>query len=491
MRPESKDPAPHSGRFWLAAVAVGALLLSPVAMGADQAPAFAADHVCTTMFPGYTAALATINGGTYNASTNPYKIDSAEALVRLSWLVSENRAGTELPFSSDAQAARYTQTANVDLGGCNWTPIGDSGQFKGTFDGGGFTITGLRIDEPTASDRGMFLNIGPVGKLKNIVLEEVSITGGSDVGALSVRNFGTIESSSASGAVTGATGVGGLVGLNLGVISNSSASVVVTGTDKVGGLVGQSQAVGKITNSSASGAVKGTNKVGGLIGGVFGSTIKNSYAAGLVTGAIEVGGLVGHNQADNAGPFNKFPASIENSYATGAVTGTDKVGGLVGYNQDDLGSPADRVTYPATITNSYATGAVTGTTQFGGLAGINAGTMTNSFWDTQTSLQANSDGGTGKTTAEMQSLITFTGTTPVWAAVSGWLAFSEPTTVWGICGAFNGGYPYLLWQATSNPCDAVSHVVTFNSQDGSAVANGSYVAGGAVVLPAAPTRAGF
>ena len=168
--------------------------------------------------------------------------------------------------------------------------------------------------------------------------------------------------------------------MNVGLLS-----VKIEGDDYVGGLVGSSRD-SDITNSYATGVVTGTRyNVGGLVGTITNGTITNSYATGAVTGTREyVGGLVGGNWG-----------RITNSYATGSVKGDNRVGGLVGYSNGN-------------ITNSYAAGAVTGTrNDVGSLVGRNdsGGTITNSYWNTQTSGQPSSAGGIGKTTAELQSAI--------------------------------------------------------------------------------------
>jgi hypothetical protein len=121
---------------------------------------------------------------------------------------------------------------------------------------------------------------------------------------------------------------------------------------------------------------------------------------------------------------------VSNSYATGSVAGDKYVGGLVGWNY-------------GTISNSYSTGSVTGSESVGGLVGGNTNTVSNSFWDTQTSGQATSAGGTGKTTAEMQDITTFSD--------AGWniIAVANPGTrnpayIWNIVN--NVTYPFLSWQ---------------------------------------------
>jgi len=253
------------------------------------------------------------------------------------------------------------------------------------------------------------------------------ISGVDNIGGLlgSQGDATTIANSWAEGAVEGSgSGIGGLVGsLNNGgdiqYIVDSYAVGNVTGTGSsgeqaVGGLVGTGgQSLGYIENTYATGDVTAasTNYVGGLVGRNY-FEVRTSYAIGDVTGNDYVGGLTGGNQSSG---------DLQNTYATGAVTGNWNVGGLVGYN------------ISATIDNSYSTGAVTGTGSFvNGLVGRNFGTVTNSFWDTQTSGQASSDGGTPKTTAEMKTESTFTD--------AGW-DFSSP--VWSIESGINYGYPCL------------------------------------------------
>ncbi|MFN6254407.1 MAG: MBG domain-containing protein [Acetobacteraceae bacterium] len=181
---------------------------------------------------------------------------------------------------------------------------------------------------------------------------------------------------------------------NLGLVGGS-----VTGRYQVGGLVGENE--GSITQSYATGAVTSNiDSVGGLVG-VNSGSITRSYATGAVTGIrFQVGGLVGYSDG-----------TITQSYATGAVMGSsNQVGGLVGGNE-------------GSITQSYATGAVTGSSnQVGGLAGRNAsgGTITQSYWDTQTTGRTTSDGGTGLTTAQMQDITSFSTNYAGWDFNSVW-----------------------------------------------------------------------
>jgi filamentous hemagglutinin family protein len=218
-----------------------------------------------------------------------------------------------------------------------------------------------------------------------------TVTGsGNYVGGLVGQSNSSITGSSASGDVQGAMYVGGLVGSNAGAVSNSHASGTVTGSNNyVGGLIGFSTA-GAISGSYATGAVSSNwNFAGGLVGGTLSSsTLTNSYATGAVSGNLRVGGLVGASSG-----------VISNSYATGAVSSTQgEAGGLVGHNMAGGGS----------ISNSYASGTVSGSTTWaGGLVGHNEGTVTGSYWNTDTSGFSTSAAGTGLSMTQMRDATSF------------------------------------------------------------------------------------
>ena len=292
----------------------------------------------------------------------------------------------------------------------------------------------------------------------------------TNVGGLVGGNAGTVSSSYATGSVIGSGGsvnqyggvsefgnVGGLVGGNGGNVSNSYATGSVTGNTLVGGLVGgNSGPGGHVSNSHATGSVTGSSnstEVGGLVGGSNG-TVSSSYATGVVTGHRLVGGLVGCNivgtvdssyatgnvtgNGDCAGGLvgDNENATVRNSYATGSVTGNTLVGGLVGQNLNPS----------ATVNYSYSIGSVTGNTLAGGLVGNNYfGTVSNSFWDTQTSGQTTSAGAgaTGKTTVQMKAFATFSGAEWNIVAVAN-PSTRNPSYSWNIVDG--QAYPFLSWQ---------------------------------------------
>jgi hypothetical protein len=199
---------------------------------------------------------------------------------------------------------------------------------------------------------------------------------------------------------------------NVGVVDAN-----VTATAHVGALVGAS--LGTVSNSYSTGSVAGDNYIGGLVGS-NGGTVDNSYSTGDVTADTTAGGLV----AENTG-------TVSNSYSTGDVTADAGAGGLVANNG-------------GTVTNSYATGSVAADDYPGGLiAYSNEGTASASFWDTETSGQPSSDGGTGETTAEMKNIATFSdaGWSIVAVTNSG---MRNSSYTWNVVDGAT--YPFLSWQ---------------------------------------------
>ncbi|MFW6064234.1 MAG: GLUG motif-containing protein [Candidatus Natronoplasma sp.] len=318
---------------------------------------------------------------------------------------------------------------------------------------------------PTSSDIG-----GLVGRNTAHIYNSSAggdVNGGNNVGGLVGWNdYGTVSGSYSSSNVSGDNRLGGLVGWNdYGMVSDSYASNNVSGNDDVGGLVGWNRD-GTVLNSYAAGDVSGYNKVGGLVGYGSYSTVNNSYATGDVTGNDDVGGLVGYNSdtlsnsyatgnvsgngdvgglvGDNRGDS----AVVEKSYAAGDVNGSSNVGGLVGYSYkgkvensyatsnvngtDDVGGLVGR-NYYGTVNTSYAAGDVNGSSNVGGLVGFNQTSIVeNSYWDLNTTGQSSSEGGTGKTTAEMKMKSTFTN----------W----NFTAIWNIREPDSGFYSYPFLQ---------------------------------------------
>ncbi len=181
-------------------------------------------------------------------------------------------------------------------------PIGDeAGPFRGSFDGLGYTVTGLYIYRPDTMSIGLFGWIGEGAAGDNVRLEGIQITGSSGTGSIAGGNEGRISRCAADGAVSGSGDVGGLVGHNRGQIFSSAAFVNVTGTSHhVGGLVGFDYD-GSIEYCYARGdGSTAGSRAGGLVGrAYYDSRIYHSYSTGCFTAAASAGGLIGY-LIDNA-----------------------------------------------------------------------------------------------------------------------------------------------------------------------------------------------
>ena len=305
--------------------------------------------------------------GYTEVSEGNYTVDNEKGLKNIAKLVNDGNTGIDI-----------TLTGNITLTG-DWTPIGTSisNAYKGTFDGGGHTITGLTVK---TSDQyaGLFGYIGSGGKVKDVTLKDVKIESNneiSDVGGVAGQSYGNIENCSVSG------------------------SVSVSGTNSIaGGVVGY-QTGGSITGCSSSATVNAGGVAGGVVGlADGGATLTACYATGDVTlvsndiGTCYAGGVVGNN-----GSSSTLKACYAWGSVTGSGSGTIYVGGVTGSN--DLG----------TLTACYhAKGTVSGPGgATGGVAGRNfkdsmfgGGIITACYWgdNGQTQGIGEDQVGTGETT---------------------------------------------------------------------------------------------
>ena len=250
----------------------------------------------------YTVSLAAAKDLGYTIESNgSYTVYNADGLLNVAELVNGGKTDINI-----------TLTADIDLTGKDWTPIGTDydNSYKGTFDGGGHTITGLTF---TTNDKyaGLFGYIGNAGTVKNVVMEGVLITsnnGSSQAGGVAGFSRGTIENCSVSGSVSGTVYVGGVVGAQWGgSITGCSSSATVKGTVDVGGVAGQTNSNATMTACYATGNVtleiasQNNIDVGGAVGFNGGSRILACYATGNVTSTgsstvnVYIGGFCGYN----------------------------------------------------------------------------------------------------------------------------------------------------------------------------------------------------
>ena len=352
------------------------------------------------VLPGFSAKNFTIGGGASflrvtggdGGASSPYLLADIYGLQGIASLGLGNS---------------YRLAGNIDASGtANWNdgqgfvPIAGGGSgFSGVFDGGGFTLSNLKIDRSLASGSaaGLFGTVQG-GILRNLTLSGGSVTGTANVGALAGNLVsGIVDGVNSSMAVSGQRNVGGLVGSNGGAITMSSSSGAVTGVNAdnggaIGGLAGWNASGASIATSYATGVVTGAREmIGGLVGNNQGA-LSQSYATGNVTGARSIGGLVGLNGG-----------SIDDAYASGAVgrSGSadpilvrENMGGLVG---ESTGS----------VSHVFSSGAVTGDgyAAVGAVAGrVSAGSpFSYGFFNSETSLvQIDGGGSSGRSTAQMQ-----------------------------------------------------------------------------------------
>jgi hypothetical protein len=316
------------------------------------------------------------SGGT-GTPEDPYRITTPEDMQQ----IGTNPGDWDKHFIliNDINLAEYTSTQFNRIG-TDW----DSA-FTGVFDGNEKRIWNFTWTSQDTSSLyiGLFGYVGAHGQIENLGLENASVN------------------------VVKAESVGSLVGENLGTITNCYSTGGVAGRWGVGGLVGYNYQ-GTIVNCYSTDIVSGEGDIGSLVGGNDGM-IARCYSTGDVSGNWDVGGLAGCNWG-----------TIIDSYSAGSISGDDCIGGLVGWNN-------------GTITYCYSRGAVSGNYEVGGMVGTSYEQgVTVSFWDVNTSGQAQSAGGTPETTAEMQAKSTFTDV--------GW----DFMNIWDICEGTN--YPRFIWQ---------------------------------------------
>ena len=286
--------------------------------------------------------LYEIHIGSANASTPGYAMSGTDKKYMYK-LVSTPRELQDInnDISNRYIYGKYMLKNDIDWSGFgSFTPIAYSSDsnfpnyFAGRFDGLGYQIKNITINNSDASYVGLFAyNQG--------VIENVGLVGGSvkgtsancKVGGIVGFNEDKVRNVWNTAAVEG-TGenalVGGIVGYNYHKIERAYNTGAVTGAggEGTGGIAGKSKG-GTVSQVFNTGTVqnRSSGKVGGIVGYIenYYSTLENAYNTGAVTADTEVGGVVGHNAG-----------IVKNVYNTGAVTGNNDVGGIIGRNNKTL-----------------------------------------------------------------------------------------------------------------------------------------------------------
>ena len=355
-----------------------------------------------------------------------YQIGTMDELV---WFAKQVNSGNT--------AISATLTADVDLSGINWTPIGSSAKkFAGSFDGAGYAIKNLTIDYQTAKS-GERLYLGLFGYVEGTKANRAAIKNLTVQGSVNASS----EFSVYSGDVAGVVAYGSYVDIS-GVISrvNVTVDAKVGNACGVGGLAGV-LINSTVTNCGSEGNVSGVKNLGGLCYELYAGTMTGCYNTGAVTGSgTYVGGLMGYAKQ----------ATIKDVYNTGAVsTAKNLAGGLVGVMEN------------SSITNGYSTGKVTVSESGGNAVGAVAGTadtLSNIYYLSGTADKAVGSGDASATTKTSDELKAKT----MPAALGD--GFKRDL------GSINGGYPVLSWQTSD--CKHTGGAEIKDAKDATCTENG-------------------
>lgn len=278
-----------------------------------------------------------------DGKTEPYQISTAAELYWFAGLVN----GTLPDGGKENLSANAILTANIIVNAgvldanknlvsksyfIEWQPIGTRwSPYTGTFDGQGYTISGLYFNNPHSSYVGLFGCIGANGKISNVgVLDsyfQFSALGGGVCGV----NYGTVRDCKNTGSVRGLATIGGVCGLNEkgGIIENSFNEGTVSGTgdnaQQVGGVSGYNNGTIKSCYNTAS--VSGQESVGGVCGFNSVGTTTNCFNEGTVSGQNFVGGVCGYDYYYDGKLTNCYYLS---DTATGGINGKDVSGKVEG-----------------------------------------------------------------------------------------------------------------------------------------------------------------
>ncbi|MCF7699913.1 filamentous hemagglutinin N-terminal domain-containing protein [Loktanella sp. M215] len=406
-----------------------------------------------------------------DGGATPYQIVDVYGLQGIG--TSSELLASNYSLGNDIDASSTANWRGSSAGIVGFTPIGDDLvsdpnfgsdlSFQGSLDGGHHMITGLVVDQVDnqgiGGNAGLFGDIGSDGRVHNLTLTGVNVSG-NVAGGLAAVNNGTVSAVSVTGAVrTEGFSGGGLIGTNFGIVTDSRANVTVTGGPSafsdccfntrvaVGGAIGENY--GNVARSHANGDV----------------SVTDAGQSGIDGAA---GGFVGYNSG-----------IIEDAYATGNVTATTEYDGSFNdsiNNAADAGGFVGVMEEGSEIVHGYAAGAVTATATgtelatAGGFAAQNVGGgITGAFWDTDRSGQSNSAGATGLTTAQLRDTSWFL----VQAGADGWV-FTGTGAVWS---PGEAGFDPALYTTSAVVFAQPNPVTVIYGETGTTTATGTITGG--------------
>ena len=269
---------------------------------------------------------------------NPFKVYD-EATLR--------KVGSENTVGGWTLSAHYIQIKDIQMSSANFTAIGTLGSpFRGSFNGGSYTIKGLTINRPGEDYQGLFGHIIGV----NCIVENVGLIGGSIIGKINVglvgyNEFSVVQNCYITGKIEGYEIVGGIVGSNFGTIQNCyTTGRIEGGNGRIGGIVGSN--AGTIQNCYTTGRIEGKGYTGGITGN-NNSIVKNCYTSSSVKGTTYTGGVVGLNGGSIGGLTQNCVAINSEIESTNSV-----IGRVFGYDDSGFGTASGNYAkQPMTITS--------------------------------------------------------------------------------------------------------------------------------------------
>ncbi len=337
----------------LSIILTALMVVTMLPLSVMPASASAAADLTVTIDTGASVTLKDADGDGY------YDIGTADELYAFAAAFNSGTEAVNGELTADIAVNKnvLTETGELNGDGSNfrvWIPIGSVDyKYKGVFDGGEHTVSGLYINDKSGEYIGLFSCVGSDSFVRNLGVIDSYINGKATAAGVAGLNWGTIENCyNTSTVISSDTTVGGIVGFNTGTVTACYNSGTITGSSSnVGGVVAYNyKTSGIVTGCYNTGSVSGKSQVGGVVG-YNENDVMNCCNSGVVTGGWYTGGVVGNNL---------YAATITNCNNTATVKGQSYVGGVIGNN----GS--------STVTKCYNTGSVTGSGFYvGGVAGDN------------------------------------------------------------------------------------------------------------------------
>ena len=357
------------------------------------------------------AIFPSFSGGS-GTEADPYLISDADGLYELAALVNSGVG---------CDGVYFLLTDDIALpDGTGWTPIGSGAQapeggyiaFKGDFNGGGHTVTGMSFVSALSVPASGFFGRTEGGSVHDInVSGVVGVPSGCTGGVIGVSLGTQLTDISFTGSVYGVSGVGGIVGrLSGGSITNCSFDGTLSGELSTGGVFGSGEnalvsnctasctvsgyqytgCIGGIADSvtftrcASSGSLAAYSLSGGTVGFCFNCTLTECVNEAYIEGVDRIAGIAGNVQtSDFVSCVNNGVISAERFTGgvagfccgctltgcsnTGAVSGDDYIGGVMGWSDD--GSDFGDNGLDNYISLCMNTGAVSGDWGVGGIIG--------------------------------------------------------------------------------------------------------------------------